>query len=402
MKLIPFLVFLLSWNNLESPTEIKLNETDKHSQAANGDVTNYPYNLEESVDPATALALAKFAYDVFNRPSGAGDPFDGIVTMLSSINKKLNTLNQKADIILKELQQLRKDVEFKESYNKLKSAFSASESIFRDYKNLIENLGEEKGEQRFLNEYKDLIIDYKKDIWDARTIISQLDDPISTNYLCLAGQMDYELGKLIDWNMESLVAEQKRYLEYFRYQLGEDENSIQSQFNKTKKRIKELLDFRHYERKIINYKFRREHVNAPFVPDDYTDVYLIKVKSTPNKKLITDQENEIYNFLFEQGYTESSTVYDFKMKREYIEQQEYESNAVPENSCVSEKSIIKKFYNLDLTDYENQIVQKCENEPVFIQLKTELEEEYKKLIIYGTALGNIDHSLSLINDLINQ
>lgn len=354
------------------------------------------------MDPGTAISLAKFAYDTLNRPQNPGNPFDSIIEMLTSINEELVVINKKADLILSKLEQLDEKVEFQASYNVLKSAFKKCESIFADFKSDINDLGEEQGKEKFKNDYSDLVKDYLKDIWDASTIVMQLHDPISSNYICLVSQMDYELSMLIDWDNDYLKNQHRQYLTYYKEQISDNENMLKTRFEKIKSKIIGILELVHYEKKIINYKHVRKHVNAPFPPRDSQDIFFLKFKPIIEIKEITNQEKEYYNFLFMEGYIDSADVNLIKPNLKNTDATEYNANANPENSCVSSKTLTTEYTGLTQKRTFTSIGQNCNNKPQIINLQQTLANEYEKLIIYGMALINIDFAINLTRRIVEE
>ena len=239
------------------------------------------------MDPVTGVAIAQFAfsaYGMFSKRS-SGDPIDALVAMLVEINKKLNIINEKIDVIYSEVVKLPDKIEYKRRLNDI---ISVSNRIPLLYKNLQDDIKKDraKGKNEFIKKNEADIKSYLNVLRLSVAVLKSEYDTLTISLISNACQIDYELCKLINLDNEYVKNEQEEYLRYIKQAIWLNDNNVEDIIEKAKNNIRAVSEERfihHY----LHFDVSQGYPRQVFTLTMYYPEFETLSPNTQDQKLIT-------------------------------------------------------------------------------------------------------------------
>lgn len=175
-----------------------------------------------AIDPATAMAVAQFAYSAYQTmQGGAKDPLHAIVGMLSAMNEKLDGIKGQLDLIFKEMIRIPKETVYLMHLSEMVAVFEQLPVIYKQY-NLM-------GKKKFIAGKKNTVNDHLTNIQYAFNKLKSSFDPVTVSYIVICSRVDFELSKLIDLEDREVIPQMEAYLNYFKNALWLNHDNLPGQ-----------------------------------------------------------------------------------------------------------------------------------------------------------------------------
>jgi len=347
------------------------------------------------------IAVANFAIGLFKK-SGP-NPMDAIAKMIESLNKKLNIISNKLDEIRLSIEDIPKETDYLERINNIKGIVAQLETIHKNYEDDLRRFGARKGQIKFIEENKDNIENQIMRLRENSSILTEYNDPLTINFICLCSKIDYNLSKLINTDYEYIKNQQESYFKYFKNSLYESSKNLESQQLDLRKRLNYIINYEHLEVRTNRYwKSKIEYHGSRRSGSDWEEtVWFVnnsshtyfKHEPTFKIKSISEDIIVIFNFLEERGLIDSANKYEFdKMLKTQINSPEIVNSKA--TKCDSTYNINKKKKG------KRSYSKTCNNinKKLFTE---ELESTYDKLVLSSLAYNNAIEQLKEIISIIN-
>ncbi|MFP2996258.1 hypothetical protein ABN763_10110 [Spongiivirga sp. MCCC 1A20706] len=189
------------------------------------------------VDPATAIAIAQTAVQVWQALGPKDQSISQIMNMLQTIDSKLDIINEKMDIVIEELQNLDKKTYlfFKTAEGEvlLKSMITFDRALFEEIKDLPSSLRSQQKKRFIINEEQRLK-EYSDRLHDVFLHLQKFGErPEIASYISVSFQLENRIyEKLIFANSNVLPkslmqSRQDNYLDFFSKTIVQLENRLE-------------------------------------------------------------------------------------------------------------------------------------------------------------------------------
>lgn len=272
------------------------------------------------IEPTTAIAVAQFSVSMLRSFSGGGNQLDAVVKLLTAINRKLDIMNDKLDIILEEVVKSPDRTVYKYQYEEAKSAMSRLSEYYAHYQRDVQDKGPTFAKLEFNKKYKAAFKDQLEKI-KGTTFLLEHNDPLTVNFICLLATSYYEYSKFIDRDPDDLSYEMRPFYAYLIRTSWEGNNSLIGKIDYYRNAHQDLLD--------EDYKCRDEqkfHVGGgkEGSPDSWTEVRYYQTQKTLTREAYTPDETIALNYARVNGLYTQPLKGTYSYKAVEIDKKKYE------------------------------------------------------------------------------